>query len=160
MKEQKSRKVKQTAMEAYSGLVENFLRHVGFKEPEKCRLESSGKERAGWCIPRGSATTFIFLEDTEDRNALRIESPILRLPDHNILPFYRRCLEINTRLRGCALAAQDDAIVLVSDRPLEGLDPEELARGIDSLTFYADNLDDELSKEFGAKLYFSKEGVA
>ena len=152
MRKAKSKKAKVTALEAYSEVVEAVLQHGG-ADPKEARLEGSGTERAGWRIQRGSAPVFILLEDSGERSALRIESPILRLPSANLLPFYRRCLEINDRLRECALAVRDDVILLVSDRPLEALEPQEVAQSIDILSFAADNLDDELAKEFGAKLF-------
>ena len=152
MKTAQVKKAKSTVVEAYSAVVEAFIQQVGL-DPKESRLEGNGKERAGWYIKRGSAPIYIYLEDSGETNTLRIESPILYLPPENILPFYRKCLELNNQLRDCALAVRDDFILLVSDRPLEGLTPEEVAQNIDLLSFAADNLDDELAKEFGAKLF-------
>jgi len=152
MKKGRSKKPSLTALEAYSSVIEAFLQQVGI-DPKEVRLEGMENGTAGWRIRRGSATIFIYLEDSGDSHALRIVSPILYLPPANLLPFYRRCLEINDGLRDCALAVRDDQILLVSDRPLEGLTPEEIMQNIDILSMAADNLDDQLAKEFGARLY-------
>jgi hypothetical protein len=152
MKNVRAKKPTQTAFEAYSSVIEAFLEQVGI-DPKEARLESRENGRGGWQFQRGSASIFIYLEDAGDRQALRIVSPILYLPPANLLPFYRRCLEINDGLRDCALAVQDDVILLVSDRPLDGLTPEEIVQNIDILSMAADNLDDQLAKEFSAKLY-------
>lgn len=39
------------------------------------------------------------------------------------------------------------------DRPLEGLTPEDIVQNIELLSFAADNLDNQLANEFGAKLF-------
>lgn len=85
-------------------------------------------------------------------NSSRIFSPILYLPSENILPFYLRCLEINRELLTCALCTHEDKVTLVSQRPIEGLDPEELEGTVNYLAAVADDLDNKLADEFGAKL--------
>jgi hypothetical protein len=79
-------------------------------------------------------------------------SPILYLPPENILPFYRRCLEINRELLNCALCVQEDKVALVSQRFVEGLDPVELEGTIGYVAAAADDLDNKLADEFGAKM--------
>ncbi len=107
-------------------------------------------EAIGWTLSRGSAQVFIYLSKDEEAPTVRIVSPILYLPPDKLLPFYRRCLELNMKLLNCAIAAQENLIFIVNERPSYGLDEEELVGTLDYLSSVADELDDELAQEFGA----------
>jgi type III secretion system-like peptide-binding chaperone len=131
-------------------MVEEFLRKIG-AVPDNQRLQD--RDTIGWGIQRGSAVVFVLLNEHEKFNSLRVVSPIVYLPEEKILPFYRRCLEINMELITCALGVVDDRVVLVHERPLEGLDQEELEGTINFLSGVADDLDNKLANEFGAKIY-------
>ena len=58
-----------------------------------------------------SAAVFISLHEVGGASSLRAHSPILYLPTENILPFYRRCLEINRELLNCELCAHEIEVV-------------------------------------------------
>ncbi|MEW6349642.1 MAG: YbjN domain-containing protein [Thermodesulfobacteriota bacterium] len=129
-------------------MVESFLRKVGLS-PENLRVpEQSG---TGWMFSRGSAELFVGLRELNERGVVVIMSPVVYLPEQNLLPFYRRCLEINMELVNCALAAAEDKIYLVHERPIEGLDQVEIEGTLDYLSSVADDLDDRLADEFDAK---------
>ncbi len=129
-------------------MVESFLRKVGLN-PEILKVpEQSG---TGWTFSRGSAELFVGLRENNGRGVVVIMSPLVYLPEQNLLPFYRRCLEINMELINCALAASEDKIYLVHERPIEGLDPVEIEGTLDYLSNVADNLDDRFASEFEAK---------
>ena len=147
------KKSKDMTEEKCKEMVEDFLSAIGVG-PNKCRMEGEG---LGWYIFRGSTLTYIFIGVYDDFKSLRIFSPILYLPEENILPFYRRCLEINFELINCAICVRDDRVALVVERPLEGLDPEELEGMIEYMLGVADELDNKLADEFRAKI-FSEQG--
>ena len=111
-----------------------------------------GREN-GWWIQRGSAVIYIILNPHEESPSIRIVSPILYLPEDFIVPFYRRCLELNMELMQCAIGASGDRVSVVSERPIAGLDQEELKSMIGYLSAVADDIDDKLADEFKAKLY-------
>lgn len=131
-------------------MVERFLKECGVNL-SNAKLEDS----LTWVISKGSASIFISISKNEflEETTLEITSPILRLPSQNILPFYRRCLEINGCLVGCAICACDDRILVTSERTLRGLDYQEVEEMILAVANAADLIDDELSEEFGAKLF-------
>jgi type III secretion system-like peptide-binding chaperone len=147
------KKSKEMTEQRCKEMVEDFLNAIGV-DPNKSRLEG---EDMGWHIVRGSALTYIFIGVYDDFKSLRIFSPILYLPEENILPFYRRCLEINFELINCAICVRENKVALVVERPLEGLDPEELEGMVEYMSRVADELDNKMSDEFGAKI-FSQQG--
>lgn len=146
--------VKETTIRDCIKVIEDFFRKIGFN-PNNQRLPD--RDTIGWWVQRGSAVIFIILNDHDGLTSVRIISPILYLPEENILPFYRRCLEINMGLLNCALGVTQDKVTVVSERPIAGLDPVEFEGTIDFLSAVADDLDDKLANEFNAKLY--REGV-
>jgi hypothetical protein len=143
--------VKEVSPQECFQMVGRFLTECGL-EPESCMLEE--EEGLGWTIQNGSAAIHILLAQNEMLEEVTIEvfSPILKIPTQNVLPFYRRCLETNRYLVGCALCVSSDNVLIVAERALSGLDYEELERMILSVAEAADAMDDELAKEFGAQL--------
>jgi hypothetical protein len=146
--------VKERTIQDCIKMIENFFRKIGLN-PNEQRIPDRGTY--GWFVSRGSAVIFILLNKNDGMTTVRIVSPILYLPQERILPFYRRCLEINMGLLNCAFGVTKDKIALVSERPILGLDPEELEGTIAYLSSVADELDDKLGREFKAKLY--RDGV-
>jgi hypothetical protein len=144
-----SNKGSQTTVKDCIGMVEEFFRKAHLKASNH-RVQNA--DFPLWAVIRGSAVVYISLHENDGRGSLRVYSPVVFLPQENILPFYRRCLEINRGLLNCALCADEDRIGLVSQRPIEGLDPEELESTVGYLAAVADDLDTKLADEFGAKM--------
>jgi len=130
-------------------LVEEFFRLEGLN-PHDQRLQG---QQGAWWVLRGSALIYIFVHEAQNMNSLRIASPILFLPHENLLPFYRACLELNFGLINCAMSINKDIVYLLSERPLLGLDVEEVQDAMRILAYYADKYDNELADEFGARIY-------
>ncbi len=128
--------------------IESFFVDMG-AVPEQHQFENENK----WFLKKGSAMIFISIGGSEDFFNLRIVSPILFAPEKNLLAFFRRCLEINMELVSCAIGVFDDTVALVHERPINGIDKEEVNDIIENLSNMADDLDDDLAKEYGAKLY-------
>lgn len=142
--------VKQTGVKECAKMVQIFLKKVGLN-PSEHRIRQPNT--LGWWVTHGSAVVYILINQGDTSSTIRVASPILFLPDDYILPFYRRLLEYNLNLINCALAVSDDKVLLVSERPLEGLDQNELEGMIHYLAGVADDIDDHLSNEFDAPMY-------
>lgn len=142
--------VKETSIKECVKMVERFFRDIGFN-PRDQRLPN--RDTLGWYLQRGSALIYILLHQHDKMPTIRIVSPLLYLPESKILPLYRRCLELNNELINCAFGVTDDKIMLVSERPIDGLDPQELEETIRYLSGAADELDNKLSEEFNAPMY-------
>jgi hypothetical protein len=134
-------------------MIEAFFKGIGFN-PKEQRLPH--QDTLGWWLQRGSALVYIILNQHDDTATVRIVSPILYLPENYILPFYRKCLEMNVELINCAFGVVEDRVVLVSERPIDGLDRQELEGTIRYLSAVADDLDDKLATEFKARLYLGR----
>jgi hypothetical protein len=144
-----SNKSSETTIEDCVKMVEKFFQKVGLNA-NLSRIKDA--DTPAWVITKGSAAVYISLHDDQRGTSLRVFSPILYLPPENILPFYRRCLEINRGLLNCALCVHEDEVALVSQRLIAGLDPEELEGTIAYVASAADDLDNKLADEFGAKM--------
>ena len=142
--------IKETTVKDCVKMIESFLKKNRFN-PNDQRLNNS--DTLGWWVQRGSAVIYILLNQHEREPTVRILSPILYLPEEHILPFYRRCLELNMSLINCAFGAMDDQIALVTERPIAGLDAEELEGTLHYLSAVADDVDDKLAAEFQARMH-------
>ena len=143
------KKHKSVSMDDCIHMVEEFFKRVGLNANQHRITEEA---TPAWGLHRGSAAVYVSIHENDGEPSLRVFSPILFLPEEKILPFYRRCLEINRDLLNCSICAHEDKIALVSQRPIEGLDPEEVDLTIGYLAAVADELDNKLSDEFGAKM--------
>ena len=131
-------------------MIEDVLKKVGLN-PKEQRMRN--QDAPGWFVQRGSAVIYIFLVPDEKMPSVRFVSPILFLPEDLITPFYRRCLEINMGLMNCALAASNDQIALVSERPIHNLNTTQIEYLLHYISGVADDIDDKLAKEFKAAMY-------
>lgn len=144
----------QVSVESYIRIVEDLLLEIGV-DVKDSRIDLDSKNDRGWIIQKGSAQIIILIteNDDDDNPTIEVVSPILKLPSQNILPFYRRCLELNRYLIGCAFCVSEDKVLVRAEVPLSGLDVESIALMIANVAGAADQFDNELAEEFGAKLY-------
>jgi hypothetical protein len=110
-------------------------------------------EGYGWWITEGSANIYIFIQEDRVGPVIRVNSPILHFPDANREAFFLRLLEVNRDLSSCCIAASDEVVIVSGQRPILGLDQEELNELIWNVSYVADTLDDQLSKEFNARIF-------
>ncbi|MEW6277291.1 MAG: YbjN domain-containing protein [Candidatus Eremiobacterota bacterium] len=141
-----------SALERYKELIEEILSGLGI-DPEENREEIPGERAYSWCVQRGSATVFIELLSEQEEGYFMVDCPILLLPSVGLERFFRRLLELNDRLVEATLTLRGTEVHLVGIRPLKGMDAGEAEEMIDRISAYADNLDNQLSDEFGAPLW-------
>jgi hypothetical protein len=145
------RKTEQVDIQECVRLVRTVLANIGIKgEPQPV----DGGAGLGWVIQRGSAVVYVMIGGGDNNSAgyLKVISPILFLPGENLLPLYRTLLEINMELTSAALGIQQDKVCVISERSIAGLNAEEADEIIKRVAHYADQLDDQLAAEFGARL--------
>lgn len=129
--------------------VEGILAAIGV-DASAARMEvESG---FGWHFQRGSALIEVYLTP-EEQGYLQVLSPIMHLPQQQLLALYRRLLELNLQLTNAALGVHEDVVYLYHERLLAGLDAAEADAIIRRLAQYADELDDALAQEFGGRMY-------
>jgi len=129
--------------------VEQILAQIGVDAAAARMDVESGY---GWNFLRGSALIEVYLSP-EERGYLQVLAPIMHLPPSNLLPLYRRLLELNLELTNAALGLHEDVVYLYHERLLDGLDAGEADVIIRRLARVADELDDALVEEFGGRLY-------
>ena len=136
-------------LEVSARAVEEILASIGV-DAAAARMEvESGY---GWNFLRGSALIEVYLTP-EDWGFLQVLSPIMHLPQSNLLALYRRLLELNLELTNAALGVHEDVVYLYHERLLEGLDAVEADAVLRRIAGVADELDDVLVEEFGGRLY-------
>jgi hypothetical protein len=143
------------SLEAYAGAVEQILPAVGI-DPAAARMNIEGGY--GWSFQRGSALIEIYVSQQDNAGYLQVLSPIIHLPMSNLLPLYRRLLELNLQLTAASVGVHLDVVYVFSERPLEGMDANEANTIINLVSHYADDLDDRLVAEFGGRLYAKVNG--
>jgi hypothetical protein len=146
--------VSRGTVEQVAGMVESYFRKRNLDPHRQLLPESQG---TGWWLAEGSAKVYIFVQETTTGPVLRITSPILHIPTGNRENFYRRLLDINADLSGCALATFDNVVLVVAQRPTIALDQEELDALVWNVAYVADLLDDKLATEFGAEMYWARD---
>jgi hypothetical protein len=107
----------------------------------------------GWHFKRGSALIEVYVSVHDGVGYLQVLSPLMVLPQSQLLPLYRRLLEMNLQMTAVALGVHQDTVYAFHERPLEGMDAAEANSVINTVAGYADELDDRLVQEFGGRLY-------
>ena len=132
-------------------LVETSIKNLGI-DPLAARAKDA-PTTVSWTFQRGSAALLVNLtRRKEDENLyFRVVSPVMTLPDAvSREALFVRLLELNGKgLANCAFGLIGDRVVVVSERPAQGLDGEEAEQIIRHLAAVADTYDDRLVKEFG-----------
>jgi hypothetical protein len=142
-----------TDFENAKKLVEATIVKLGL-DPGTCRAATTDAQ-AAWTVKRGSASVLVTVTRHEDQDEtfLRVASPVVTVPadkaQHGAL--FRRLLELNAGgLANAAFGLVGERVVVVSERPVEGLGAEEVEQTVRHLAAVADTFDDRLEKEFGA----------
>ncbi len=127
----------------YEKMVNDLLSSFGL-DPEKCRH----RPKTLWSAYRGSALIYTEIFKLDNIDYIEISCPIMLLPSRNLLPFYRKLLEINFQLMGIKFFVRDQWVYISENRELKGLDFEELKAMEERVSYHADRLDEALIEEF------------
>jgi hypothetical protein len=138
-----------TKLEESARTVEQILGNIGI-DPVTARMQVQAGY--GWNFQRGSALIEVYVTQ-EERGYLQVLSPIMHLPQTNLLPLYRRLLELNLQLTNASVGVHQDVVYVFNERPLDGLDPIEADTIIRKLAIYADDFDNTLVEEYGGRMY-------
>ncbi len=130
----------------YEKLINKLLASYGL-DPEQCRH----RPKTLWSCYCGSALIYIEIFNMNNVDYIEISCPIMLMPSTNLLPFYRRLLEINYHLIGVKFFIKNDWVYLSENRELKGLDYDELKVISDRIGTNADKYDDLLIQEFKAR---------
>ncbi|MGJ3240152.1 MAG: YbjN domain-containing protein [Anaerolineae bacterium] len=137
-------------LQQHAVIVEQILAKLGVDLNRSRMAADSGY---GWSFQRGSALIEVYIAAQKEREYLQVLSPLLHLPNGNLLPLYRRLLELNLSMTNASLGVYLDVVYVFNERPLDGLDSMEANFIITQIARYADELDNQLLSEFGGRLY-------
>jgi hypothetical protein len=113
------------------------------------------KERNMWYLVQGSAKFHIELfkfnkgPQIGEVDCVEVGGIIMKLPQDNFLPLYRRLLDLNSSSVGLYFAIRRDLVMLLATRELAGCDAAELKTMVDEIRYFSDYWDDILMEEFG-----------
>ena len=145
-----TQKASRGCIDEVASMIAHYFKSRGM-DPRQQELKAA--EGCGWWLKQGTAKVYIFVQDAPGGPVLRLTSPLVYLPESNRESFYRKLLDINCNLNSCALAAHDNVVLVVAQRPTQGLIQEEVDELAWSVAYVADLLDHELAQEFGCKMY-------
>ena len=141
-------------LQKHAQTIEQILASLGINVQDARVPMDQGNQGYGWHFQRGSAVIEVYvLLAADERSYLQVLSPIVHLPQNGLLPIYRRMLELNLSLTNASLGVYNDVVYVFNERPLDGLDANEVNYIIMQLSAYADDIDNQLVNEFGARLY-------
>ncbi len=103
-----------------------------------------------WFLVQGSANFEVGFFNYNETDYFYVAASIVKIPQENVLPFYRRLLELNDYYIGVKLSIKGNQVWLLEQRECEGMDKREAKAIIDRVRLIADDLDDRLMNEFGA----------
>ncbi|HXE73545.1 MAG TPA: YbjN domain-containing protein [Candidatus Nitrosotenuis sp.] len=137
-----------TSLEKSRSLVEAIFRQIKL-DPDRNKVPTQDGSHV-WALNYGEQTLFLCLYEHEGTGYFKVFSPVVYLPDDNLLPFYRKLLEVNWDLTSAWMAARGDEVMVIGERALEGMDVKE---GLDIVTrvgFYSEAMRKMLTEEFSA----------
>lgn len=131
-----------------SSTVESVLRKLGL-DPATSKVRDEDGTRA-WGLLRGSAQVLLQVSQTDQGTWLRVIAPVVKLPKSDARPaFFERLLELNARsMRNASFGVLNDGVVIVSERPTDGLDANEVEQILKHVGALADHYDDLFIKEY------------
>lgn len=106
-----------------------------------------------WLFPWGSVNVEVNVVERGQKGYFQVSAPLVYLPEEGREAFYLALLEKNMEMTNAALGIHDGVVYVFGERPLAGMDTEEARYHITQVAYYADELDNKLANEFGAKLY-------
>jgi hypothetical protein len=112
-----------------------------------------GQEAGQWDFNRGSAiiAVGIISSDRFPNGYFYVSSILMNVddvPSEKKEDFYKRLCEMNASLVNMKLCVAENQVQLISNRDAIGLDVVEVETTINSLSYYADLLDDMLKESF------------
>ncbi|HEY9734445.1 MAG TPA: YbjN domain-containing protein [Drouetiella sp.] len=145
-----TKKASKVTIDQVIDMIEEYFRRRGL-DMDGHMVDAT--EGYGWWLTEGSAKVYIFIQEDKSGPVIRVNSPILHFPDANREAFFLRLLEVNRDLSYCCVAACDEIVIVSGQRPILGLEQEELNDLIWNVSYVADTLDDSLADEFHARVF-------
>lgn len=131
-------------------ILEDVLRKLGLDPAGAKVREEQGT--IAWGVLRGSAQVLLMATQSDKGVWIRAIAPVVKIPSASEakLNVYARLLDLNAKtMRNAAFGVLNDNIVIVSERPAQGLDANEVEQILRHVGATADHYDDAFEKEYG-----------
>jgi hypothetical protein len=137
------------ALPVTTQLLEGVLRRLGL-DPAAAKVRQD-ETTIAWGIMRGSAQVLLAAATSDKGTWVRVVAPVVKLPkESDRLAFFARLLDLNAKaMRNAAFGVLNDDVVIVSERPAQGLDAGEVEQILKHVGAAADYYDDLFAKEYG-----------
>jgi hypothetical protein len=137
-------------------MIETVIDELGIPVDEsRIGAQAEGaEEHAGWVVMKGSAEVYVFLYRGENDNFIHVYSPVMAIPERNLIQLFRKLLDLNgVGQMGAAFGLKGENVVLSTYRSTTDLDRSEVRDMIINVGEHADYYDDVLVTEFGGRRY-------
>lgn len=137
--------------------LESVLSKLGL-DPAALKVAEDA-DRVAYRLRRGSADVLVAVASasagSSSKGYVRVVAPVLVPPEEKEkrAALFEHVLTLNARgLSNAAFGLLDGRLIVVSERPTEGLDADELEQMLKHLSAVADTFDDRLVEAFGGEL--------
>lgn len=121
-------------------------------EQDDTAMVSKTQDGHLWKFRYGTVEVFVQLTGETDDDLLTVWSPVLSLPTQDDAGLMRKLLEMNwSGTFETCFGITNGQVVVLSQRAVAGLSPSEISRAITLVATIADDNDESLIEEFGAK---------
>jgi hypothetical protein len=134
---------KQINLQEYIDIINSVISDIGVNPDEVFN-----KPELSWDLFKGSAEVIIHIFTIEDTYFIDVRSSVCPIPTTNVLPFYRKILELNQYYVAVKFYVYKDWTWVSISRELVGMSKEEMAFNMNSVGNIADEWDDKLREEF------------
>ncbi len=138
-------------LEKADQIVRELLKSMGTNHKD-AKMDMEDKNLLGWAIGVGEAIIYIYIFQSDDNTLfIKFVSPVMYMPEENLLPFYRKLLELNNRLHDIGFSIENNIVLMFAQRRIELTTIEESKYIIMYLARMVQELGGDLMKEFNAK---------
>lgn len=133
-----------------SKLIQDLLSSLGTSH-EESKMEMESKDMLGWMITIGNVYVYIYVFRADDKKIyLKIVSPVVFLPEKNILPFYRSLLEANIYLNGFSVGVEKNLALILRVKRVEEVGIEEAKKLVEQTAKISLDMSEKLIDDFKA----------
>ncbi|MDY7014683.1 MAG: YbjN domain-containing protein [Cyanobacteriota bacterium] len=128
-------------------VIENTISSL---DSESTAMVSQSEEGFLWKFQYGTVEVFVQMTGETDEDIFSVWAAVLPLPAKNELTLFRKLMTMNWQgtFEAC-FGIYDDQVVVLSQRTVADLSPEEVSRTITLVAAIADEQDEPLQAEFG-----------
>ena len=140
-------------LEKADNIVKELLESMGTNHKD-AQMDIEDKNMLGWAISVNDIIIYIYIFQSDEKTLfIKFVSPIMYIPNENILPFYRKLLEVNNILHDIGFSIENNLVLMFAERRIDLTSIEESKYIILYLARIAKDIALPISEEFNAKIF-------